>query len=159
MPEPVRRAMRLCEEGQFEEAARAFDDLAQGAEERGRLFQAANLSAQAARCYLSLDDLDAAYERGLRALDLFKRAGRPGAARRLVERMVKILREKGRLAEAEGLEGELSRLPAPVRPGMRRGELPGKCLQCGGPIKESETTWIGPSSAECPYCGSILKAD
>lgn len=160
VPEPVRRAMRLWEEGRFEEAAGAFDDLSQRAEERGRLFQAANLSAQAARCHLRLEDVDAAYERGLRALDLFKRAGRPLAARRLVERMIGVLREKGRESDAQALERDLSQLPAaPTGPGAHRGGLPGKCPQCGGPIEESETTWVGPSAAECSYCGSVVKAE
>jgi tetratricopeptide (TPR) repeat protein len=159
VPEPVRRAMRLWEEGRYSEAAGAFDHLSQGAEERGQLFQAANLSAQAARCYLILEDVDAAYEKGLRALDLFKRAGRPGAARRLVEKMIGVLREKSREGEVQALERELSQLPSPVGSDGHRGELPGKCEQCGGPIKESETTWIGPSSAKCPYCGSVVKAE
>lgn len=157
-PEPVRNAMRLFEQGEFGEAA-AFDNLAQDAEEKERLVQAAHLTAQAARCYLQLDDVDAANERGMKALDLFKQAERPGAARRLGERMAKALKDRGRQAEAEALERELKELPAPSRPGMRRGELPGKCSQCGGPVKESEATWVGPSSAECPYCGSVVKAE
>jgi tetratricopeptide (TPR) repeat protein len=151
--------MSLFDQGNFEEAGEAFDDLAQEAEERGKVFQAANLTAQAARCYVRLDDIEQAHDRGRKALDLFKRAGRPGAARRLGERMVKILREEGRQAKAEALEQELAHLPAPERPGVRRGQLPGKCPHCGGPIKETETTWVGPSSAECPYCGSVVNAD
>jgi tetratricopeptide (TPR) repeat protein len=159
VPEPLRKAMVLLEQGKFAEAAAAFDDLAQGAEERGNSFRAANLIAQAARCYLQLDDVDAAYERGMKALELFKQAERPGAARRLGERMVKVLREKGRQAEAEALERELKQLPAPARAGAPHRELPPKCSQCGGPIRESEATWLGPSSAECPYCGSVVKAE
>ena len=151
--------MRLFEQGEFGEAADAFDNLAQDAEEKGRLVQAAHLTARAARCHLQLDDVDAAYERGMKALDLFKQAERPGAARRMGERMAKALKDRGRQAEAEALERELKELPAPSRPGMRRGELPGKCPQCGGPVKESEATWVGPSSAECPYCGSVVKAE
>jgi len=57
--EPVRNAMRLFEQGKFDKAADAFDDLAQEAEGKGRLVQAAHLTAQAARCYLQLDDVDA----------------------------------------------------------------------------------------------------
>ncbi len=159
IPEPLRRAMSLFEEGKYEEAGQAFENLAQGAEERGKLLRAGHLSAQAARCYLKLDDVDTAYDRGKKALDLFKRAERPAAARRLAERMVKALKEKGRQAEAEALERELEQMPAPERPGVRRGELPGKCSQCGGPVREAEVTWVGPSSAECPYCGSVIKAE
>ena len=149
--------MRLLDDGKFEEAAQAFENLAQEAEERGKIFQATHLTAQAARCYVRLEDIVQAYERGKKALDLFKRADRPGAAKRLGERMVQILRNKGRQAEAEALERELQQLPAPERP--RRGQLPGKCPQCGGPIKESEADWVGPSSAECPYCGSVVTAE
>jgi tetratricopeptide (TPR) repeat protein len=159
VPEPVRKAMVLLEQGKFAEAATAFDELAQGAEEGGNSFRAGNLTALAARCYLQLDDVDAAYERASKALELFKQAQRPGAARRVGERMVKVLRDKGRQAEAGALERELRQLPVPARAGMRRGELPAKCSQCGGPIRESEATWVGPSSAECPYCGSVVKAE
>jgi hypothetical protein len=151
--------MSLFEKGRFEEAAQAFDELAQGAEDRGMLFRAGNLMGQASRCYLELDDVDTAYDRGKKALDLFKRAERPAAARRVTERMVKALKEKGRQAEAGALERELAQMPMPERGAGRRGELPGKCSQCGGPIREAETTWVGPSSAECPYCGSVIKAE
>ncbi len=159
VPEPLRRAMRLFDEGQFGESAEAFHTLAQEAEERGKIFQAANLTAQAARCYLRLDDIDQAYDRGKKALDLFKRAGRPGAARRLGERMVEILRKRGRQDEADALEHELKQLPAPERPAVRRGKLPGKSPHCGGPIRGSEATRVEPWSAECPYCGSVVKAE
>lgn len=159
VPEPVRRAMSLFEKGKFEEAAQAFDELAQGAKDEGMLLRAGNLMAQASRCYLELDDVDTAYDRGMKALDLFKSAERPAAARRVTERMVKALKEKGRQAEAEALERELAQMPMPARAAGHRGELPGKCSQCGGPIREAETTWVGPSSAECPYCGSVMKAE
>jgi thioredoxin-like negative regulator of GroEL len=159
IPEPVRRARRLFDEGKFQEAAEAFENLAQGAEKRGMVFQAANLTLQAARCYLRLDDLDLAYERAMTGLELLKEAGRPSAARQVAEKMVKVLREKGRSAEADALERELEQLPAAARPGARRGELPGKCSQCGAPIRETDIAWIGASSAECPYCGSVVKTE
>lgn len=72
---------------------------------------------------------------------------------------MEILRERGGQGEAEALERELKQLPAPEQPAVRRGQLPGKCPQCGGPIKGSEATWVGPWSAECPYCGSVVKAE
>ena len=159
VPEPIRRAMRLFEQGKLDEAAAAFDDLAHEAEENGRLVQAANLTAQAARCYLQLDDVDRAYQRGVKALDLFKQAERFGAARRTGEKMVRALKDRGRQAQAEAVERELHQLPAAPGRGLRRGELPPKCPQCGGPIREAEANWLGPSSAECPYCGSVVKAD
>lgn len=150
--------MRLFEQGKFEEGANAFDSLAHEAEEGMMFFQAANLAVQAARCYMRIDDFDQAYERGMKALVLFERADRPAAARRVAERMMRILRDRNREAEAEDLERQLRQLRVAPGAAARRGELPGKCPQCGGPIKEAEATWVGPSSAECPYCGSIVKA-
>jgi tetratricopeptide (TPR) repeat protein len=158
LPEPVKEAIRLFEQGKFERAAAAFDDLAHEAEASERFFQAANLTAQAARCYLQVDDVDSAYERGMKAFDLFKQAERFGAARRMGEKMARALKDRGRQAQAEAVEGQLHQLPADPGPGLRRGELPPRCTQCGGPVKEAETNWLGPSSAECPYCGSVLKA-
>jgi tetratricopeptide (TPR) repeat protein len=151
--------MSLLEQGKFEEAAKLFDQLAQDAEEQGQIVRAAHLMCQAARGYLQLDEVDAAYERGMKALDILKRAERPGAARRLGEKMAQALKDKGRQAEAEAVERELQQLPASAPLGVRRGELPGKCQQCGGPVRETEVTWVGPSSAECPYCGSVVKAE
>jgi tetratricopeptide (TPR) repeat protein len=151
--------MSLFDQEKFEEAAQVFENLAQEAEERGKIFQAAHLTAQTARCYVRLENIDQAYDSARKALDLYKRADRPGAAKRLGERMVKMLRDKGRQAEAESLERDLKQLPTPERARARRGELPGKCPHCGGPIKESEADWVGPSSAECPYCGSVVKAE
>jgi tetratricopeptide (TPR) repeat protein len=150
--------MLLFEQGKLDEAVAAFDDLAHEAEENGRLVQAANLTAQAARWYLQLDHMDEAYERGVKALDLFKQAERFGAARRTGEKLVRALKDRGRQAQAEAVERELRQLPAAPGRGLRRGELPPRCPQCGAPIKEAETSWLGPSSAECPYCGSVVKA-
>jgi hypothetical protein len=70
--------MRLSEQGRFGEAAEAFDEVAVEAEKRGMVLQAANLTREAARCYLRFDDLDLAYDRGMKSLELFNRAERPG---------------------------------------------------------------------------------
>lgn len=150
--------MWLFEQGEFAQAAEAFDHLAQEAEERGMLFQAANLTLQAARAYMRLDNLDLAYDRAMKGLELFKRSGQPVAVRQ-PERLVEILRQRGRHSEAEALEREMQDFLIAMPPGARRGELPAKCPQCGAPIKESEVAWVGPSSAECPYCGSVVKAE
>lgn len=150
--------MKLFQQGKFEEAAEAFDSLAQEAEGKGMLFQAANLTLQAARSYMRLDNLDLSYDRAMKGLELFKRSGRPVAVRQPV-RLAEILRQRGRNAEAEALERELKQLPVAMPPGATRGELPGTCPQCGASIKASEVAWVGPSSAECPYCGSVIKAE
>ncbi len=170
-PRPILKARQLLHEGRFAEAAAAFDRLARGAEERGMVARAGQLNLEAARCYLRLDDLDSAYERARKGLRLFGEAGRPGRVRELVPRILHALQEKGRHKEAEELKKELEALIGPPSPGLRRRpmpvpasepiivreELPEKCPHCSAPLKEEEVDWVGPHTAECPFCGGAVK--
>ena len=45
--------------------------------------------------------------------------------------------------------------PAPELPG-RDEWLPISCPKCGGPTRGSEVRWTGPTSADCPFCGTNL---
>ncbi|MFQ6000369.1 MAG: hypothetical protein ACE5LG_01730 [Anaerolineae bacterium] len=169
LPRPILKVRQLLHEGRLAEAAAAFDRLAQGAEERGMLARAGQLNLEAARCYLRLDDLDSAYERARKGLRLFGEAGRPGRVRELAPRILHALQEKGHLKEAEELKKELEALIGPPPPGPRerptpagepiivREELPEKCPHCSGPLKDEEVDWVGPHTAECPYCGGAVK--
>lgn len=171
------RANRLFDQGQFAEAAPIFDRLARGAAEREMLNRAGDLYLQSARCHLGMGKAAVAIERGKQALRLFGRAGLFGKIERLMPKMVEALQEKGYQAEAEALrqevEARLAEIPPERRqpPGARpagwspfagppaaRRELPAKCSACGGPVKPDDVTWLDPRSAECPYCGSVLKA-
>ena len=159
------RANRLFDQGEFAEAAPIFDRLARGADERGMLNRAGDLYLQAARCHLEMGEAAVAVERGKHALRLFGRAGLFGKIERLMPRMVEALQEQGYQAEAAALrqevEARLAEAPPgarPARPAMARRELPAKCSACGGPVKPDDVTWLDPQTAECPYCGSVLKA-
>jgi len=170
------RASRLFDQGKFAEAAPIFDRLADGAAQRGMLNRAGDLYLQSARCHLEMGKAALAVERGEKALRLFGRAGRMGKIERFMPPMVEALQEKGYQAEAEALQQEVEarlaevppgRRPPPgarpagwppaARPMARRGELPARCSACGAPIKPDDVTWLDPDSAECPYCGSVLK--
>lgn len=35
--------------------------------------------------------------------------------------------------------------------------LPQTCPNCGGPISVATVRWTGPSTADCPFCGTHLK--
>jgi hypothetical protein len=171
------RANRLFDQGKFAEAAPIFDRLAGGAAERMMLNRAGDLFLQSARCHLGMGKATLAVERGKQALRLFSRAGLFGKIERLMPRMVEALQEKGYKAEAEALRQEVeARLaevpperrvspgagpavwPSIARPPRARRELPAKCSACGAPVKPDDVTWLDPQSAECPYCGSVLKA-
>ena len=162
----LRRARRRIEQADPAEAAAILEEKAQAAEEQGMLDRAGDLHLEAARCYLQLDDMDRADDHGLRAVQLFIQARRPGKVRRLVPRMMAVLRRKGHHDEAEKLRQEVDALLG-ASPGERaipwgeravqRGSLPAKCPSCGGPTRSDEVNWIDSQSAECAYCGSIVK--
>ena len=171
------RANQLFDQGEFAEAAPIFERLAEGAAERGMLNRAGDLYLQSARCHLEMGKAALAVERGKHALRLFGRAGLFGKIERLMPRMVEALQEKGYQAEATALQQEVEarlaeappgRRPPPgarpagwpsfARPPMARRELPAKCSACGAPVKPDDVTWLDPQTAECPYCGSVLKA-
>ena len=131
------------------------------------LDKAGDLHMEAARCYLQLDDIDRADDHGLKALQFLIQAGRPLKIRRLVPRMMAVLHRKGYHAEAEKLRQEVAALLGAL-PGERavpqgeravqRGSLPAKCPSCGGPLRSDEVNWIDSYSAECAYCGGIVRA-
>ena len=163
----LRRARQRIERADPGEAVTTFEKKAQEAEGQGMLDKAGDLHLEAARCYLQLDDIDRADDHGLKALQLFIQARRPGKVRRLVPRMMAVLHRKGYHDEAEKLrQGVDALLGTP--PGERaipwgeravqRGSLPAKCPSCGGPVRSDEVNWIDPHSAECAYCGGIVKA-
>lgn len=164
---PLRRALRRMGRVNPAEAAAILEVKAQEAEEQGGLDKAGDLHLEAARCYLQLDDVDRADDHGLKALHLFIQAKRPGKVRRLVPRMMAVLRGKGYYDKAEKLRQEvdafLGALPGerPIPWGERavqRGSLPAECPSCGGPIRSDEVNWVDSHSAECAYCGGIVKA-
>ena len=153
------RAQELFQRGEFAQAAGLFEEMAKQAEGSGMLDRAGDLHLQAARCHLQLNNLERADREGLHALRLFLRAGRLPKVRRMLPRMIAVLEQHGRHQEARELREKAAQLlgPLPATAG-RRGTLPGKCPNCGGPIKPDEVNWAGPRSAECPYCGSVVNA-
>lgn len=37
------------------------------------------------------------------------------------------------------------------------GSLPPRCPHCGGPVNPDKLDWVDSRTAECAYCGSILR--
>jgi hypothetical protein len=84
--------------------------------------------------------------------------------------MTAMLREKGYDTQAAELEQETERIlgelglsfeeakqQAPQMP-EQRGTLPAKCSGCGAPVVPDEVEWHDAQTAECLYCGTVLKA-
>jgi predicted RNA-binding Zn-ribbon protein involved in translation (DUF1610 family) len=49
-------------------------------------------------------------------------------------------------------------MPTERGPDMAKILLPSHCESCGGPIHSPEVEWLNAHTAECPYCGSPIRA-
>lgn len=163
-------ANRLMANEQFAEAANIFERLSEEARQRGILVRAANLALQASRAYFAADDVQTALEQAKEGLRLLVRGGRVERVPRVLSRIVKALREKGYDAEAHQLEQEAAqalekmglsldkvrqRIPQVTE---KRGVLPACCNGCGASLVPDEVEWHDAHTAECPYCGTVVKA-
>jgi len=162
----VRQALRLLAEGRYAEAGVSFGQLADRARDNGHHLRAAQLALQAGRAFLEAGDGEKALLRSQQTVRQFIVGGRPGRAVRVLQQMTTALRARGLDAQAAALEQDaqarlaeiglsLSSVPAEPLPSSQR-HLPPACPQCGGPLRADEVEWVDSSSAECPYCGSVV---
>ena len=166
---PKRPAMRKLEQarkafalGDYALASTLFEELAQSAEERGMANRAGDLRLRVAQCALRAGNKRGAEEQTRSALRLFVRAGRSAKVQQLLPKVVSALEEEGGHEQAAELrqlaEGLLGSTSAAVGDREVRGQLPGKCPTCGGPLRPDDLEWLGSGSAECPYCGGVVTA-
>jgi tetratricopeptide (TPR) repeat protein len=164
------RANQLMAEGQFTEAAVIYERLCAEGKERGFVARAADFALQAARAYFAAGDIDTALANAKEGLRLLARGGRPDRIPQVLSKIVAKLREKGYNIQADELEREAERIlsevglsleeaeqQAPQMP-EKRGTLPAKCSGCGAPVIPDEVEWHDAQTAECLYCGTVLKA-
>jgi hypothetical protein len=158
------------EAGEFTQAALLFDRLAVGARRQGMPIRAANLALRAAQAYLAQDEVDPALDRMRRAIRALARHGQAERAAQLVSRLDAGLQERGygtQAAElvqfAEDVLGEtglsLDELKAShsAQVAEVRGSLRGRCEGCGAPLVPDDVLWHDRQTAECPYCGTVIK--
>ncbi len=157
---------RLMRTGQFDEAAARFGDLAQEAEKRGRNGGAGELYLRAARCYLESGDEDRADDCAERAIHLLIKARRPRRVRQVLPKVLAALERHGRHEDAERLRAEVQAafqgreaMPAQTPRTRQQPQLPTRCAACGAPVRPDEVSWTSSTTAECPYCGSVIQAE
>jgi hypothetical protein len=164
------RANRLMADGQFAEAAEIFGRLSEEAERRDMTVRAADLALQASRAHFAADAVEAALTWAREGLRLLVRGGRVGRVPTVLAKMTAALRERGYDAQADQLEHEVTqalegiglsldeaRHRVPQVP-EERGDLPAQCSGCGAPLVPDEVEWHDTRTAECLYCGTIIKA-
>jgi hypothetical protein len=151
------------EDGDYGRAAEIFSEMADRAHDRGRFGAGARLALQAARAHLAADEIEAALGRARQALNFLIQGGQIRRMPIALTRMVDALRERGYETEADALqreiEGRFSEAGLGLEePSTGHAELPAKCPSCGGPLLASEAEWHDRHTAECAYCGSMVKA-
>lgn len=159
----LRHAQQLLAAGRYTEALPILEQLADGADQRGMPIRAAELNLQAAQAHLALGQIDAALARGRQALHTLISAGRIRRVQAILPKITTRLREAGYANEATSLQHEieaaLQNAPSPGPIPVRRGRLPAKCPNCGGPIRADAVHWIDAQSVECVYCGSVVHTE
>ncbi|HEC34185.1 MAG TPA: hypothetical protein ENI37_05650 [Chloroflexi bacterium] len=166
------RAHRALERGDADQAARIFHRLAKGFARRRMVLRAAGMLLEAAHAEALGGKARQAVENADRALRPFTHTPVPERVAATAERLVTVLRRGGHEEEAVEVERmledalqqagttrrEVATRFAAAR-ARQRGQLPAKCGSCGGPLLPNEVEWHGPDSAECPYCGSVIKVE
>jgi hypothetical protein len=157
-------------EGAPAEAAPIFARLSDQAQRHHMPVRAANLALQASRAHLAADMVDSAVAQARRGLHLLAQTGKDGRLALLLPRITTTLRDKGYGDQAEELDedvreslqdagrslDEVKRRVA--RPPEDRGDLPAACQGCGAPLTPDDVAWHDARTAECLYCGAVLKA-
>ncbi|MFC2064126.1 hypothetical protein ACFLXB_03405 [Chloroflexota bacterium] len=167
-PHPLlQRANDLLNAGDFQGAAQLFDDLAQRAISRNGP-AAPHLLIQAGRAKILADLVPEGIETIKQAFDIFAQRNEWMRLVRARKRAVEQLQQKGLEKEASDLEGYLSdKIPDNISEQIMSGSinpvskaiamLPVSCPGCGGPIRSDQVEWVDEITAECPYCGKIMR--
>lgn len=168
---PIRdipRALQLAHElmltGEYDKAARAFEQMARGAQTRGGP-RAAQLYLQAGRARLLNQQVEQGVPLLKQGLELLAARLQWRILKQAGERVISELEEQG-LADQAGeiaqyLQDTLPELPETDRREIakKRPVLPMYCPGCGGAIRPDEVEWLDEHTVECDYCGSPVHAE
>ncbi|QRN83523.1 hypothetical protein JR338_01860 [Chloroflexota bacterium] len=161
----LNQAHRLYDEGQYQRAAKLFEELAQGALRR-QLPRAPFLFLQAGKAYIYAGNDKygvVLIKAGLKDLAMHKRWL---VLTRVGNQVTAELKDRG-LTEAsdsirqwldEKLAGLKTELPVEGKV-VERPILPTKCPSCGGSIDPQMVEWLDGVTVECLYCGSAVRAE
>ena len=127
--------------------------------------RAANLHAQAAHAFADDHQGQSALIQARAALNLFIKNKMVQRTPVFYANITRKLNNKGMENIANVLVSEFgSRIgplsQTPTVPGTQKhGLLPTNCPKCGGPIHGEEAKWVDAKTAECEYCGSLIRPE
>lgn len=162
VPPMLQRAHQMLEQADYENAAIAFYELAQKAEQRFPQ-HAPMLYIQAGRASI----LNGQNQKGVvhfrSGLTLLGTERRFARLEKIGNIIITELRERGLISEANEIEEVLkNNLPAALQKETtlpkKKIVLPTHCPSCGAIVKPDEVEWLDEITAECDYCGSPVRA-
>ena len=159
----LQHANQLFVSGNYAEAAQAFEQLAQGAEERFS-DRAPFLYLEAGRAALLDGQNQSAVAHFRRGLTLLGSQGRHPRMHMLGRRIMDELNSRGLGKESEEIASLLrpnmpKYVPAAETGVAKNPTLPTHCPNCGGAIRPDEVEWLDELTAECAYCGSPVRGE
>ncbi len=163
----LNQAHRLMSAGDYIEAGAIFERLARGAVERG-IPRAPFLFIQAGKAYLEGGEKPKGFTLVKHGLNMLADAGRWGELYRVGHRTLDVLEEKGFTVEKDRLTAWLEEvLPEnseqvteiKLRDKTKHPILPTACPSCGGPVDPAAVSWRDDVTAECLFCGSMVRAE
>ena len=163
VPPLLQQANQSLTNGNYTEAASAFEQLARWSEARFPE-RTPFLYLEAGQAFL----LDGQVKTGIahlrRGLTLLATQGRFPRMHLLGHRVVGELNARGLKDEASEIASLLAaNLPEQISPEQapipKRPFLPTHCPNCGGSLRPDEVEWLDDVTAECSYCGSPVRRE
>jgi hypothetical protein len=163
VPPLLQQANQWMANGNYTEAASAFEQLAHWSEARFPE-RTPFLYLEAGQASL----LDGQTKTGMahfrRGLTLLATQGRFPRMHLLGQRIIRELNARGLKAEASEIASLLSgNLPQQIPPEQtftpKKPTLPTHCPHCGGSLRPDEVDWLDEVTAECSYCGSPVRGE
>lgn len=164
IPPLLQRANQWMSNGNYGEAASAFEQLARAAEARGGP-RAPFFYIQAGRARIMGGQVAGGVEYIERGLGLFAKRGQNGKVFNVGNRVAGELNLRGLSKEAQQVIAYIKTLLPNFDAGLEaqaqsaRPPLPTHCPGCGAPVRPDEVEWLDNVTAECVYCGSPVRGE
>jgi len=167
IPPALQKANQLMAGGHYVLAAEIYEQFARGALSRNGP-RAPWFFLQAGHARILAGQVPAGMAHIRQGLALIAGLGQPQRLYHAGMRFVTELKARNLSSEAKEIEDYLTKtLPAGFVAGTVAATatekpkpiLPTNCTGCGGPIRSDEVEWVDDVTAECPYCGSALRAE
>jgi hypothetical protein len=164
IPPLLQRANQLMANGNYVEAASAFEQLARAAEARGGP-RAPYFYIQSGRAKVMAGQTAGGMEYLQRGLGLFATRGQEGKVFNVGNRVVGELNQRGLSKEAQKVNAYIKSLLPDFDANLgaaspsKRPPLPTHCPGCGAPVRPDEVEWLDEATAECAFCGSPVRGE